>query len=163
MNTRIAIAVLVAFIVFAVYSWYSTKNFDGFDINSQVYSAAPAPAPACAESPRIISPAGPGAPNERPEQKAFIVPPEEPYDPQEQTYESAEHPDRLRHPERAFGPGLEQSDVETPVAAGIASNYSNVTARANQVFGPEFAQNGGDFMDGVVASDSSMTTEYSSV
>jgi hypothetical protein len=159
MNTRITVAVVIAFIAYAVYSWLSTPSYDGFDINRQQYKAytqaPPEPSP---YAPRIVSPAGPGAPAQRApvDEPAVIMPSEEPYDPQQEPYESAEIPERLRHPERAFGPGLDADDTATASA--------NVTTEAYQVFGPNFAQNDGAFMEsGVVANDSSMETNYSSV
>jgi hypothetical protein len=50
------------------------------------------------------------------------------------------------------------------VDSGIASNSHQATMHAYQVFSPEFAQNGGLFMDnGVMANDSAVKLEYSSV
>ena len=113
---------------------------------------------------RVVSPSGPNSPNEQAPEDSYVVPPEEPYDPQEKEYESATHPNRLRYPERLYGPGLEQTDKQTAVDAGIASNSHQATMSAYQVFGPEFAQNGGLFMDnGVIANDTSVETGYSSI
>jgi hypothetical protein len=167
MNTRITVAVVVAFLVYALYSWYSIPQYDGFDINSQKYSQPNLPAPAPCPLPvqeRIVTPGGPNAPGQKAPNQRVVVPEEEPYDPQDQTYESAEHPERLRHPERLYGPGLEQDDSVTAVESGIASKSYQQTMNAYQSFGPEFAQNGGAFMEnGVVANDTSMNSEYSSV
>jgi hypothetical protein len=165
MNSRVVLAVFAAFVLYAVYSWISTPYTEGFDINSQNYSnykPLPSLAPQVQE-PRIISPSGPGAPNERAPTDSFVAPPEEPYDPQEQTYESSEHPNRLRYPERLYGPGLEPNDKTSAVESGIASSSHQATMNAYQVFGPEFAQNGGLFMDSVIANDSSVETSYSSI
>jgi hypothetical protein len=114
--------------------------------------------------------AGPSAPAERAPEQSVVVPPEEPYDPQEQPHESSEHPNRLRYPERLYGPGLEQdsgadaANAAYAVDSGIASNSHQATMHAYQVFSPEFAQNGGLFMDnGVMANDSAVKLEYSSV
>lgn len=166
MNTRITLAVVVAFLVYAVYSWYSIPQYDGFDINIQKYSEPNLPLPPLtAHIPsRVISPAGPNSPGQKAPNETIVVPNEEPYDPQEQSYESAEHPERLRHPERLYGPGLEQDDSVTAVESGIASNSYQQTMNAYQSFGPEFAQNGGAFMEnGVVANDVSLNSDYSSV
>jgi hypothetical protein len=91
------------------------------------------------------------------------MPEEAPFDPQEETYESADIPERLRHPERMFSPGLANEDTDTAVVAGTANYASHVTNNAAQVFGPEFAQNGGLFMDGIMANDTELNNEYSSV
>jgi hypothetical protein len=92
------------------------------------------------------------------------MPPENPYDPQAQSYESAEIPERLRHPERMFSPGIVGDETGNAVAAGIASEAQQVTAQSYQSFGPEFATNGGSFLDnGVMANDSTIPSSYSSV
>lgn len=167
MSVRVVISVLLAFLAFAVYSWYTTKkgsvdpfmnlNSQTYEIQEPVYQEPPAP-------PRVISSSGPNAPSQRPpENPPTIAPQEVAFDPQENTHESAEIPERLRHPERSFSPGLLNEDTETAVAAGTASYASQMTNNASQVFGPEFAQNGGDFMDGIMANDSTMNTEYSSL
>lgn len=168
MNSRVVLAVFAALVLYAIYSWISTPSLadEGFDINSQNYSTyKPSPSFVQEQEPRIISPSGPGAPNERAPADSFVVPPEEPYDPQEQPYESSEHPNRLRYPERLYGPGLEANDKTSAVESGIASSSHQATMNAYQVFGPEFAQNGGVFMEenGVIANDSSIETGYSSI
>jgi len=157
MNTKITIAVVLAFLVYALYSWFSIPQYDGFDINVQQYQEVITPTKPV--SPTVVA----GGPNTPAPSKATFVPPEEPYDPQEQPYESADHPDRLRHPERLYGPGLEQDDQTTAVESGIASNSHQKTMDAYQTFGPEFAQNGGSFMDSVMANDTALNSEYSSV
>ena len=160
MNTKITIAVVLAFLAYALYSWFSIPQYDGFDINSQKYEAVASVDPIVP-----VVAGGPSLPSESPDTRVHqvIVPPEVPYDPQEQSYESAEHPDRLRHPERVYGPGLEQDDQSTAVESGIASNSHRKTMDAYQSFGPEFAQNGGSFMENVMANDTALNSEYSSV
>jgi hypothetical protein len=167
MNSRVAIAVFIALLLYSIYSWISTPVNEGFDINSQNYSTykpitqyTPEPLPE-----RTISPSGPGSPNERAPAGSKIVPPEEPYDPQEQPYESSDHPNRLRYPDRLYGPGLEAGDKTSAVESGIASSSHQATMNAYQIFGPEFAQNGGVFMEesGVIANDSAVETAYSSI
>ena len=169
MNTRVTLAVVVAFLAYALYSWYSIPQYDGFDINTQKYSEPnlstpqPQPLPSAKEE-RTITPAGPNAPGQQAPNERVIVPEEEAFDPQADSFESAEHPERLRHPERLYGPGLEQDDSVTAVESGIASKSFQQTMNAYQSFGPEFAQNGGAFMEnGVVANDTSLNSEYSSV
>jgi len=167
MSERIVAAVVLAFLVFAAYSWFTTKSTDGFmNINAQQYeSAAVEEQPVEASLTRVVSPAGPSAPAQRAPRNAqpTIAMDERPFDPQDQPYESAEIPERLRHPERMFGPGLENTTVEDAVAAGTASYAQQATTQAYQVFGPELAQNGGTFMDGIAANDTSVNQSYSSV
>jgi hypothetical protein len=150
---KITIAVVAAFLIYSLYSWYSIPKYDGFDINESVQVHAK-PAPLVAPAPILVAP--------EPKQVLRPETAEEPYDPQEQPYESADHPDRLRRPERAYGPGLEQDDMRA-VESGIASNSHEKTMNAYQTFGPEFAQNGASFMDGVMANDTALNDEYSSV
>ena len=171
MNPRVTIAILIAFLAYALYSWVSMPaGIEGFLTKSPTPSeylpTASAKEAKEEEVPpsRVVSPSGPGSPNEQAPEDSYVVPPEEPYDPQEKEYESASHPNRLRYPERLYGPGLEQTDKQTAVDAGIASNSHQATMSAYQVFGPEFAQNGGLFMEnGVIANDTSVETGYSSI
>jgi hypothetical protein len=86
---------------------------------------------------------------------------EAPFDPNEHTEESAQIPERLRHPERSFSPGYVNDETQNAVASGVASYSADVTARAEQTFGPEFVQNGGQFMEGIVANDDSAAVAYS--
>ena len=162
MNTKITTAGVLAFLLYALYSWFSIPQYDGFDINSQQYKTVVSPPKPVAPS-VVVAAGGPSAPSAAPVGQPRIVPPETPYDPQEQTYESADHPDRLRYPERVYGPGLEQDDQTTAVESGIASNSHQKTMNAYQSFGPEFAQNGGSFMENVMANDTALNSEYSSV
>jgi hypothetical protein len=166
MNSRVTVAVLVSFMAYAVYSWMSTpKGVEGF-VTKSPNNSEYVDVPFVKEEPskRVVSPSGPGSPNEQAPEDSYIVPPEEPYDPQEKEYESATHPNRLRYPERLYGPGLEQTNKQTAVDVGIASNSHQATMSAYQVFGPEFAQNGGLFMEnGVIANDTSVETGYSSI
>lgn len=165
MSGRIVTSVSLAFVLFAVYSWYSTRTEveEPFDINSQRYEVAPMPADLPALIPeRTVSPAGPGAPAQMSAKPPTVANEERPYDPQDKSYESAEIPERLRHPERMFGPGIDNQQTSVPIE-GVASYASQVTDDAHQTFGPEFAQNGGNFMGSVVANDTTLKTNYSSV
>ena len=162
MSGRVVTSVAVAFLIFALYSWYTTRTQnEGFDINSQQYAEAPPPSPVAISPERIVAPAGPGAPSQLSKKSVVIVQDEKPYDPQDKGYESADLPERLRHPERMFGPGITNDGTEP--TEGVASYASQVTEDAHQTFGPEFAQNGGNFMSGVMANDTSLKTDYSSV
>ncbi len=165
-TTRIFTAVLFAVVVFGAWSWWTTRNVDPFDINSQSYMPAGVAAPPI-EAPltRVVAPGGPNAPNQAPpSMRQTLAPPETAYDPQDQPYESAEHPERLRHPERMFGPGIENDGTSDAVAAGTASTAVVKTEQSFQEFGPEFAQNGGVFLDtGVIANDTTVDLSYSSI
>lgn len=164
MSGRIVGSVLAAVVLFALYSWYTTRTApEYFDVNSQQYEYPGVPSSSVeVRSPeRTVAPSGPSAPSQLSRKAAIVVQEERPFDPQEQPHESAELPERLRNPERMFGPGL--ANDNTDVVSGVSSYASQVTEDAHQVFGPEFAQNGGNFMSGVMANDTSLKTDYSSV
>jgi hypothetical protein len=166
MSGRIVTAVFIALVVFAIYSWYSTRMTpEGFDINSQQYQNAELYHAPQVVTERAVIQGGPNTPNQLADvnMPPVIMKEEVPYDPMAETQESSEIPERLRHPERMFSPGLVNEDTQTAVAAGTASYANQVTQDARQVFGPEFAQNGGNFMDGVMANDTTLKNEYSSV
>jgi hypothetical protein len=181
-SVRIGIAILITVVLFGLYSWWSTRNYDGFEVlatgqayrpdsqqanenvNSQQYSAAEVEMPPLEASPnRVVAPSGPNAPNQLPGPGLVVMPEEVPYDPQAQPYESAEIPERLRHPERMFGPGLVNDQTLTAIASDIASSSVQATDAASQAFSPEMAQNGGLFMGTIAAYDADMPTSYSSV
>ena len=167
MNPRILTAVFITIVLYGIYSWYTTRNVDSFDINSQMY------APIITHHPKVeapvdreVAPGGPSAPAQAPPRQmpTMVMPEETPFDPQSQSFESAEIPERLRHPERMFSPGIVNDEVGNAVASGIASEAQQVTSNAYQTFGPEFATNGGSFLDnGVMANDSDMPSSYSSI
>lgn len=104
------------------------------------------------EPPRVVSPAGPNPPNQRPQLEAppKMSPPEKPMDPYEETNSEAPVRDNLRHPENSFGPGVEPVGTAVNSAAGISAK--TVQAGLN-TFSPEFVQNGGEVMGGVTAHD----------
>jgi hypothetical protein len=167
MSARIVTAVFIAIALFAIYSWYSTDMTECFDVNSQGYETVLVKSPSV-EAPRnrIVESAGPGAPNQRPSPLSppELLPAEVARDPQDKNYETAEMPERLRHPERSFGPGLVNEETEQAVASGVASYASAATSNSFQTFGPEYVQNGAQFLDnGVMANDLTLETEYSSI
>jgi hypothetical protein len=60
-----------------------------------------------------------------------------------------------------FNPAPSNDTVDIAPASGIASASANQAANALQAFTPEFAQNGGEFMQGIFANDSSEPGAYS--
>jgi hypothetical protein len=176
MSQRVLFAIGIALLLFALYSWYTTRfGVEDFvseanDINQQQYEPATASIvkaqPVDGDVDRQVAPGGPSSPAQAPPRSlpAVINPEERPFDPQEQSYESAQIPERLRHPERSFGPAVAADNTEHAVASGIANTAAQVTNQAYQMFSPEMAQNGGLFLDnGVMANDVDVQSSYSSV
>lgn len=138
------------------YCWYvyKTQNLAAESVQSFVPVAIPPPSQ---EVLRIVE-TQTEVQVQRPVQKEKE---EVAFDPSEHMEESAQIPERLRHPERSFSPGYVNDETQNAVASGVASYSANVTARAEQTFGPEFVQNGGQFMEGIAANDDSAAVAYS--
>jgi len=122
----------------------------------------PSPAPPmgkpAVEEEHTISPGGPGAPNARAEESSATMSPEVmPTDPFHDSNMEAPIKDSMRHPELSFGPGMDNSGIKKAVASGVMSKN---TLSSESPFSPEFAQNGGQFMDAVTANDLSHDDTY---
>lgn len=132
----------------------------------ELFKVKPAPVPVFEETPkpvpeeRPIVPAGPNAPAQQaPSNERHIMAPEQPMDPYAEHQEDAYAGENLRHPERMFRPPPANDNTQIAVQAGLASQGSAAPSQTAQ-FAPEMAQNGGFFMDGVMAND---TFEDSSI
>ena len=164
MFKRVGLAGVLAVVVYGVVSWISLRreSFVNYKLADQSYEhaepeKAPSPYPV-----RQVSPGGPAAPATRSTGAPRIVQQEEPNDPSYEGYESSDIPERLRHPEKMFGPGVIGDDTDIAAAAGVASSAEQTTARAFTTFSPEYAQNGGQFMDGgITAYDTDVPNQYS--
>jgi len=111
---------------------------------------------------RNVSPGGASTPNQMaPQDEVRMASPEVAHDPYEQNEESSSMPERLRHPERMFQPGPDNSTLGIAEASGVASSSASQAGNALQTFTPEFAQNGGEFMQGIMANDTSEPGGYS--
>jgi hypothetical protein len=103
---------------------------------------------------------GPSTPNQAPPTNEMrVASPESAHDPYEASEESAAIPERLRHPERMFQPAPSNQTHDIAEASGVASAVQ--ASNALNSFTPEFAQNGGEFMQGIMANDSSEPGSYS--
>jgi hypothetical protein len=60
-----------------------------------------------------------------------------------------------------FEPAPANSSVDIGDASGVASASANQAGNALQAFTPEFAQNGGEFMQGIFANDIAEPGMYS--
>lgn len=172
----IAVFLYVGYILIKAYmpSWFKKKlpieNFApkamGLPTPSLVNMPTvnvPAPAPPIMAPPpqeeRVVSPAGPGAPNATalPNVPTTISPEVKAVDPYEGNNMEAPVHDSMRFPELSFGPGIENNGTKTAKSSGVA-NSSSITSQSP--FSPEFAQNGGIFMGAVTANDLSHDDTY---
>jgi hypothetical protein len=111
---------------------------------------------------RTIVSGGPSVPSQAaPSDEIRLMSPEVAHDEYAPNQESAAIPERLRHPERMFQPAPSNSTREIAEAAGIASASSSQAAHSMQAFATEVASNGGEFMNGIFANDSSEPGAYS--
>lgn len=164
MFQRVVIAVVCAVLLYGAVSWVSIRReaFVNYKLADQSYEyaepqQAPSPYPE-----RKVSSGGPATPATRPTGAPRVVPEEQPNDPSYEGYESSDIPERLRHPEKMFGPGVIGDDTEIAAASGVASSAVQATERAFTTFSPEYAQNGGQFMDGgITAFDGDVPNSYS--
>ena len=130
---------------------------EGFQFNYALNTSSAAPE--VEYKPRVyparnVVASGPSAPNQAADpRETHVAPPEVARDPYEASEESAAHPERLRHPERMFQPAPSNQTHDIAVASGVAS--ATHASNALNSFTPEFAQNGGEFMQGIFANDTS--------
>jgi len=105
---------------------------------------------------------GPSTPNQAPDSREErMSSPEVAMDPYAPNEDSASIPERMRYPERMFEPGPDNTTTSIAEASGIASASAGQAGHALQSFTPEFAQNGGEFMQGIMANDTSEPGMYS--
>lgn len=165
-KTLFAVGITVLLFVgylFAQYYMFERERFE------MPYIAVPATAPPVvqqisAEPERVVSPGGPGAPNQMPPPRDRAVerlPGPVETDPYDETYGSSNMKEELRHPERFFGPAPTADNVAIAQASGVAGLPGSTTPQAIQTFSPDFAQNGGEFVNGIFANDAGENPNYS--
>ena len=155
------IGLLIAFlVVLSVILWFMPR--EGFQ-SLNTSSAAPIieHAPIIYPARNVVS-SGPSSPNQAADYtEQRMTSPEVAHDPYGPNEESAAHPERLRHPERMFQPAPDNNTHSIAEASGIASASSSQASHAMNSFTPEFAQNGGEFMQGIMANDTTEPGMYS--
>jgi len=177
MSARLYTSIAVVLILYLSYCWYMYDPMFKFRTFSAEAVTSHVPVPTAPSPPLLEQTAPVGRPTEgmdntsnTPPMQPFLAPhkkpervkDEVPFDSEESTYESAQIPERLRHPERSFSPGYVNDETGSAVASGVASYSAAVTRKAEQTFGPEFVQNGGQFMEGgISANDDSLAVSYS--
>ena len=114
------------------------------------------------EGPRTIVSGGSSTPSQAAPLDSYRrAPVTEATDPYAEQNEDANAPERLRHPERMFRPAPQMDAIDAIEDSGIGGMAQQTTNNAMQVFAPEFAQNGGEFMNGIFANDSDVPTSFS--
>ena len=169
MVQQILVAVVFAAILYSIYLYFQgqrkyviEESFEGLE--------QPAPAPLMTipipEPPRTVSPSGPNSPSQAPPEDDMPqrLPGPDESDPYDETYGSSNMKDNMRYPERLFGPAPTPNKTELAVASGVASPHQQVVSQALQTFSPDFAQNGGEFIDGgIFANDTGEEPNYSAI
>lgn len=164
---KIVIVLVILFLGYQLILKY-TANDDSY-VNYTLASGSPAPAnvppnlpPVAMEGPRTIVPGGPSTPSQAaPLDTVRITAATGALDPYAEQQEDANAPEKLRHPERMFRPAPNMDEVNMVTESGIGGRATQVAADAAEVFAPEFAQNGGEFMGGVFANDTDLPSNFS--
>jgi hypothetical protein len=179
MFNRLAIALGVAVVFYVTFllvkaykpSWF---GYDAFTTATTAVEREEVPgfAPPMQQQPRVepplvTTPSGPSPPNAIPNPKADYEPPEVPpeveaHDPYDSPNSSSNLQDSLRQPQRMFSPGVVPTDTRLVMDSGSASPFTQVTAQSLQTFTPEMAMNGGEFMKGIAANDTTSDMNYAS-
>lgn len=173
MNSYLYLAGIVL-VGFAVYFFIRDKIFDNGDTvvlsPPETFSAPSIPSPASIEirqapsyPPQVIASSGPNAPSQAPPSGETVVYAEpQATDPYHENQESSEHPENLRHPERAFRPPPLNDHTSLAVQSGVASHTTHVSGDNSQKFQTEIIQGGGEFMPGIFANDTFHDNSFSS-
>jgi hypothetical protein len=112
---------------------------------------------------RSIAVSGPATPAQAaPRDELIMSAPETAHDPYAPPEESASIPERMRYPERMFQPPPENATRDIAEAAGVANAAASQAMHAMNAFAPEFAQNGGEFMQGIFANDTMEPSGFAS-
>jgi hypothetical protein len=139
---------------------YTNKTVSWESFQPKVQNAAPVTFTPLPEAPRDVAPSGPNPPNA---QGPVSNPPETTVanDPLADANSETPIRDNLRHPENSFGPGINNTGSRLTADSGVAS-MNPVSGGVNN-FSPEFAQNGGEFMNGITASDAFTNDSYAPI
>ena len=166
MKSQVVVAVLLAGILFLGYQLYLNMNKPKYAIEETFIAPAPVVTQPIPEPERTITPGGHNTPNQLPPPTHDTnerLPGPQDSDPLDDDYGSSNVQDNLRYPERSFGKAPKPVNTTIPVAAGNASTLTTGVNTALQTFSPDFAQNGGEFINGgIFANDTLDNSNYSS-
>lgn len=165
-KTLFAVGITVLlFIGYLFAQYYIFEKFEVSSIAAVPSAAVPVVQQVSEEEERTVSPGGPGAPNQMPPPRvnsAERLPGPTDTDPYDETYGSSNMKENLRHPERFFGPAPTPDNTTISTASGVAGLPGSTTPQSVQNFSPDFAQNGGEFVDGgIFANDAGENPNYS--
>ena len=166
MVQQVLVAVLLAAILYCGYLYFMSQRKYVIEESFEVPAPAPLVTLPIPEPPRTIAPSGPNSPSQAPPEDDMPVrlPGPEDMDPYEESYGSSNLKDNMRYPERLFGPAPKPNKTEIAVAAGVASPVQQIVSQAIQTFSPDFAQNGGEFIEGgIFANDTTGNPNYSAI
>ena len=166
MVQQILVAVVLAAILYCGYLYFMSQRKYVIEESFEVPAPAPLQTIPIPDPPRTVSPSGPNSPNQAPPDDDMPVrlPGPVESDPYEEPYGSSNLKDNMRYPERLFGPAPKPNKTELAVSAGVASPQEQRVSQALQTFSPDFAQNGGEFIEGgIFANDSGENPNYSAI
>lgn len=171
MVSQVLLAIFLSAVLFAGYLYFRNRKTVEYTLPSVVEDfEVPAEAPPITqpipEPPRTISPGGPNSPSQAPPQEMPPVrlPGPEPSNSEEfeESYGSSDMQDNMRYPERSFGRAPSPDNTDIAVESGVASRKNQEVSQALQTFSPDFAQNGGEFINGgIFANDTYENPNYS--
>ena len=166
MVQQILLAVFFAAILYCVALYFQKPRKYVIEETFEVPAPAPLTTIPIPEPPRTVSPSGPNAPSVAPPEDDLPqrLPGPSDTDPYDETYGSSNMKDNMRFPERLFGPAAKPNKTELAVGSGVASPQHAVVNEALQTFSPEFAQNGGEFIEGgIFANNTFEEANYSAI
>ncbi len=166
MVQQILVAVAIAVILYGAYLYFMSQRKYVIEESFEVPAPAPLQTIPIPDPPRTVAPSGPNSPSQAPPEDDMPVrlPGPDDMDPYEESYGSSNLKDNMRYPERLFGPAPKPNKTELAVSAGVASEKQQVVSQALQTFSPDFAQNGGEFIEGgIFANDSGENPNYSAI
>lgn len=153
MWSRFVLGLILVVAAYCVIRFFSSEQFTNWDSVIETPAYAPPIREPMPRGNMSVSSGGPNPPNVAAPSTmpSTLGSSPDASDPYSETAEEADAPERLRHPERSFSPGIIPETGAIAVAGGIASPETASSSQALQTFSPEFVQNGGSFFGTVSA------------
>lgn len=166
MVSQILIAVVLAAILYCGYLYFMSQRKYVIEESFEVPAPAPLETILQPPPPRTVAASGPNSPSQAPPQDDLPerLPGPQESDPYDESFGSSAMEDNMRYPERLFGPAPKPNKTDLAVSAGVASPFQQPVSQALQTFSPDFAQNGGEFIEGgIFANDAGENPNYSAI